>query len=613
MRIASPLLRLGLGAACLLMLACGDSPTDPTSPDAGQQPAPDAGPQGPTLSVSFQEPTASTVHTRAPVRFRVQVTGSTAQRVELLQGEQLLAELTPPYEYTWDTASLGEGSYPVTARATAEDGSGTAVSPVRTVVVDRTPPAVLSQVPAAGEDNIFIEDPITLTFSEPLLASTLTDASVRLSDGSFSGYDKLLAPSADGRTLTVTTKTTLSAPDELFVILRPDVTDLAGNPIDDLFYASESWRLPPWHAPPALSRGTTSSNFSRNQALAVPPRGPPTVAWAQEGRLCAARWDGRTWQPLGQAASAPCGTVANDYANGLTLALDASGRPVLSWRNASGVSVSRWDGSAWQPVGGGIPVSALGLAARPAMALDAAGNPVVAWEASNGSTIDLYVSRWNGSAWQAMGSALSATAGQFTWADSPSLAVDGQGRTVVAWQELASGGGQRVHVRRWSGDSWQALGSALSVSTSTSANAERPSLKMDGQNRPVVAWSETLSGASSIHVRRWDGSAWVAIGGALNATPAGGTPSATQPSLGLEPNGNPVVAWEEADASGVHHVHVRRWDAANTAWKVLGDALGAGASSSDVLFPALAVDEIGRPHVAWGEGSSVLVRRSNRM
>lgn len=615
MRIESSLLRLGLGAACLLLLACGDSPSDPT-PDGGQQPSPDggivqppdAGPPTPTVSVSFLEPTAATVHTKAPVRFRVQVSGSAARSVALLQGEQLLAELATPYEYTWDIASLAEGSYPVTARATAEDGSGTAVSPVRTVIVDRTPPAVLTQVPAAGEDNIFIEDPITLTFSEPLLPSTVNSTSVRLSDGSFSGYDKNVLLAADGKTLTVNPRTSLSGAEQFQVFLRGEVTDLAGNAIDDPFYASERWLLPPWHAPAALNRGTTNSTTSRNQALVVPPRGPPTVAWVQEGRLCAARWDGRAWQPLGPAATAPCGTVTEQYVNSLTLALDASGRPVVSWRSSYGVEASRWDGSAWQQLGNGIPVSAIATALRPAMVLDAAGNPVLAWDASNGSTIDLYVARWNGSAWERLGDALSATGGQFTWTDEPSLAVDGQGRPVVAWQELSSGGVRQVHVRRWTGSTWEALGGAVSVG---SGGVQSPSLKVDAQNRPVVAWSETVSGGSSIYVRRWSGSSWVAVGGALNVAPAGGTPSATRPSLALEPNGNPSVAWEEADAAGVHHVHVRRWD--GTTWKVLGDALGAGASTSDVLFPALAVDEVGRPSVAWGQGPSVLVRRSNRM
>lgn len=617
MRIESSLLRLSLGAACLLLLACGSS--DPTSgeqdpkPDGGSVQTPDAGPSAPTVSVSFLEPTAPTVYTNGSVLFRAQVSGGAARNVELLQGTEVLATLTPPYEYTWDTTALPEGSHSLTVRATAEDGSGTAVSPARTVVIDRTPPAVLTQVPTAGEGNVYVEDPVTLTFSEPLLASTLNTNSVKLSDGSFSGYGLTLSLSADGKTLTLLPRTVLSAPDQFRVFLRPEVTDLAGNPIDDLFYASESWNLPVWHAPPALSRGTSSSS-GRNHALAAPRRGPPTATWTQDGRLCAARWDGRAWQALGQATSSPCGTVAEDYGTAPTIALDTAERPVIAWRGSGEVAVARWDGSAWQRIGSGsLRVYALALAAQPAMALDAAGNPVVAWDDSNTSTIDMYVARWDGSAWQPLGDALSATAGQFTWTDKPSLAVDGQGRPVLAWQELGSSTGQRIHVRRWTGTAWEALGVPLSVG-SGSVNAQTPSLKVDSQNRPVVAWSESLSGGgTTIHVRRWQGSSWVAVGSTLNATATGATPSATRPSLSIDGKDAPAVAWEEADASGVRHVHVRRWDDANTTWKVVGDPVGAVSSSSDALFPSLVVDEVGRPSVAFSEGTSVLVRRSNRL
>lgn len=627
MRIESSILRLSLGAACLLLLACGSS--DPTpgeqdpkpdggsvqTPDGGSQQTPDAGPPTPSISVSFLEPSAATVYTtNGSVLFRAQVSGGAARDVELLQGTEVLATLTPPYEYTWNTASLAEGSYALTVRATAEDGSGTAVSPARTVVVDRTPAAVLSQTPTAGESNVYIEDPVTLTFSEPLLASTLNTNSVKLSDGSFSGYGLTLSLSADGKTLTVLPRTVFSAPEQFTVILRPEVTDLAGNPIDDLFYASEPWNFPVWHAPPALSHGTSSSS-GRNHALAAPRRGPPTMTWTQEGRLCAARWDGRAWQALGPTTSSPCGTVAEDYGTAPSIALDSAERPVISWRGSGEVAVARWDGSAWRRVGsnGGLRVNALGTAARPAMALDAAGNPVVAWDDSNTSTIDMYVARWDGSAWQPLGAALSATAGQFTWTSEPSLAVDGQGRPVLAWQELGSSTGQRIHVRRWSGTAWEALGGPLSVAGG-SVDARTPSLKVDSQNRPVVAWSESLSGGgTTVHVRRWQGSSWVAVGGTLNAAATGATPSATRPSLALDGKDAPVVAWEEADSSGVRHVHVRRWDDVNTTWKGVGDPVGAVSSSSDALFPSLVADEVGRPSVAFSEGASVLVRRSNQL
>lgn len=582
---------LGLAAACLLLGACGTS-TDGGSPDAGP----------PALTVTFLEPESETVPTHASVHFRVQVVGVPAERVQLLLGEDVLAELAPPYEYTWDTAQKPEGSYRVTARAFAK--KGTFQSPARTVVVDRTPPALLSQVPAAGEDNVYINDPITLTFSEPLLASTLTNTSVGLTDGSFSGYGPSLALSAEGKTLTLTQSIQLSAPAHLSVYLLSDVTDLAGNPIDEFLVLSKPWSLPDWHAPPGVT-GAASSSI-RYHSLAVPPEGPPILVWEGSG-LCAARWDGRAWKPLGSAASGACGSVGA-YGSSPTVVLDGNGQPVVLWRDSAGLGVSRWDGAAWRPFGGGIRIDALATALRPALALDGAGQPVLAWDDSNGQSIDLHVARWTGSAWQPVGGALSAGPG---WADAPSLAVDGAGNPVVAWQQSdATGNGERVNVWRWSGSAWQPLGGPMSAAGGR-VDAVTPSLALDAQGGPVVAWSESQASASSLYVRRWNGSAWEPVGEALSATAAGGTPSATRPSLALDKKGAPVVAWEEADAVGVRQVHVRRWD--GSAWKVLGEALGALPGSTDALFPVLTLDAAGRPSVAWSENGSVFVRRSNRM
>lgn len=93
---------------------------------------------------------------------------------------------------------------------------------------------------------------------------------------------------------------------------------------------------------------------------------------------------------------------------------------------------------------------------------------------------------------------LAATAaGGAPSATRPSLALDGKGAPVVAWEEADAAGVRQVHVRRWDGNTWTVLGEALGALPG-STDALFPVLTLDAAGRPSVAWSEN----GSVFVRR---------------------------------------------------------------------------------------------------------------
>ena len=97
------------------------------------------------------------------------------------------------------------------------------------VVVDREAPLVASRLPASGADEW--DGVIAITASEPLAASSVVEASVKLlEDGT--ELQKKLVLSADGKTVTVVPAQALALPSALTVELSPVWTDLAGNPLD---------------------------------------------------------------------------------------------------------------------------------------------------------------------------------------------------------------------------------------------------------------------------------------------------------------------------------------------------------------------------------------------
>jgi hypothetical protein len=86
-----------------------------------------------------------------------------------------------------------------------------------------------------------------------------------------------------------------------------------------------------------------------------------------------ANWDGSTWQPLGLGINSVVYTLAisgaDVYAGGGFLMATNTGGAYVSARR-----VTKWDGSAWEPLGSGLNNSVLALAADSAGHLFLGGN-----------------------------------------------------------------------------------------------------------------------------------------------------------------------------------------------------------------------------------------------
>ena len=179
----------------------------------------------------------------------------------------------------------------------------------------------------------------------------------------------------------------------------------------------------------------------------------------------------------------------------------------------------------------------------------------------------------------------------------PSLALCGQ--PTVAWIEtLSAGGSGRLSVWRFNGTAWSALGGVLNQILG--ANAAEPTLDcVDGQ--PVVAWTEGPGAARNLYVKRWNGSAWVAVsaagaaGVALNQN-AGSTASKPvlrvnsalpttdpmRPTIGQLPQYS-ALAWIEDG-----QVKAKRWN--GSAWEFYGG--GTGPGSNGVTEISLTIDNM---------------------
>ena len=277
--------------------------------------------------------------------------------------------------------------------------------------------------------------------------------------------------------------------------------------------------------------------------------------------------------------------------------VDVTGTPALIDGTAQ-VYVRRWMGSAWEFVGsdftgGGASnavsfVTAAGItihdADSPSLTVDDAGLPVVAFTYSttidgvpSGNT-DIYVTRWNGAAWTAVGPAVPSGespagvggAGGVSNSDggsfNPALAAGATGSLALAWEEEPAAGGVYVWVRVWNGVTWAELAGSATDSGFTAAGTTNmlPSVAIDPSGRPVVAWQALTApeNPSEIFVLRWNGATtWEELGldSASDAGISDAALDARAPALALTPTaGVPTVAWLDVRDTGSAQVFLRR-------------------------------------------------------
>ena len=502
---------------------------------------------------------------------------------------------------------------------------------------DTTPPALTSHVPASGASAVDLGQPITLVFSEPLAAASVTPTNLKvLSGGAELGYHHTL--SSNGKTLTVNlTSFPASSPATVEVRLS-GLTDEAGNPMTTTSFSFESAdtaapelqshvpadgatgvlladeivlvfneAIDPASVTPAtvvVRDGAASLSYAasfnaghtrvRLKLQSAPASLPTHLDVALNGvkdaagNPAAAGFGFDTaaeWAAMGNQLD----EVANKYSQYPMIAAGAGGSIVVTFTepNSHGgvnVFVKRWNAQtgSWDlmgdgPVDGGPTSSNRNYAA---MALDDADQPLVSYTNSNdGMTIKRWV--WHDAdhssgSWQQLGGAIAEAAG----AQATGVAVGADGTIAVSWWNQVSGQ-YHVQLAVWNdaNASWDPLGAAYSQGVST-----QPSPVIVDSNGAVY-YAKPVAGG--VAVNRWDGAGWQQLGTAVNHQDS--SSSSSQYQLALGPNDELYFAsnWDSG-------THVDRWNAADGQWDALGGAIAteAGATTRPLF---LATDSQGAP------------------
>jgi hypothetical protein len=449
-------------------------------------------------------------------------------------------------------------------------------------------PQIVAVSPKDGAANVWLHEPIVVTFSEAVDPAAVDVASLSLRDDAGNDLQGAVTLSDDGLNATVRAADAATALGEISLQVAQSITDAAGRPLiaGDTFH----WRLAPWSSRslgqiaesqvPSIGVAGNTILVARSVETAS---GHRVVVTDDSGKLLGGA--------LGTDAVMP------------VIAVDADGRPIVAWQNIAMriIEAARWNGAVW------IALPSPGAGSFPVLASSPQGQVGIAWVNAAGDVAVAVLSA--AGAWQTLANTpIDAT----LVVGRPALAIPQTDSQVVAFidQTTSTGvsNGPLLDVRVTAlPDSGVALPPLRLADVPPGGEINRVSIDARGSNI-TVAWDEYSGHSMSAHVAQAANGGWT-IFPELNVDPPG---DARAPDVHLDADGIPLVAWAE-QIEGAHRGFVARWT--GTAWQTVGGDTWTGSPDRAPVWPQMALFRGRAPVVVWSDfdpaGSSSRIARFN--
>lgn len=241
------------------------------------------------------------------------------------------------------------------------------------------------------------------------------------------------------------------------------------------------WNGTSWNVPYDALGGAPP--LAEVQCLAVGANGEAIVGglfdWA--GSLTVgnvAKWDGIAWRRIASGFYIGTYCVAAEPGDGFAVGLEFRGAADIENSN-----VVRYQAGSWSAVGNGVP-------GKPRRIASLQNGRLVVATLNPANSYDVY--EWDGSAWSLRAGSLAVL---------PVIQSMPDGSFVLAGSFASLGGVPASNIARWDGVAWQPLGSG------TNAPVQALALMPDGTL--IAGGSFTSAGGVSLNsTAKWDGTAW---------------------------------------------------------------------------------------------------------
>lgn len=284
------------------------------------------------------------------------------------------------------------------------------------------------------------------------------------------------------------------------------------------------------------------------------------------------------------------------------IASDGAGGAIVVWEETyigQDLYAQRFDGSGailW--ASGGVPVcTAAGQQNSVRLVGDGTGGAVISWSDYRSGTSDIYAQRLNASGaalWTSNGVALCTAANQQFY---PVIVSDGASGAIVTWQDFRNDFGD-IYAQRVNSagvPQWTANGLGICVATNSQRN---PSIASDGAGGAIIAWDDGRNGTDyNIYARRVDvaGTLQWTINGVALCIAVGDQQT---PQIVVDGAGGAIVAWVDRRNGSDFDSYARRITSAGVPqWTADGVAVAAGTGNQSCID--IVPDGSGGAIAAW--------------
>lgn len=272
-----------------------------------------------------------------------------------------------------------------------------------------------------------------------------------------------------------------------------------------------------------------------------------------------ARWDGKSWNNLGNGISSAVLSLAvgkngTVYAGGTTCGEEPNG------------AIYAWNGESWTEIAQFKQKNS--CCQINTLAFDSLGNLYAGGAFSALNDIPLRnIARWDGKSWYALGDGIDGF-------NVNALAFDNKG-TLYAGGDFDKAGTEVCHnIARWDGTAWHSLGEGVKkdLSILECVNA----LVIDTTGNLYAGGGFSMAGGIEVqNIAKWDGVSWSSLGSGIGGIPGN---SSTVNTLAFDENGNLYAGGNFKYADSIIVNSIARWDGSK--W----DSLGSGVKISNNLI-----------------------------
>lgn len=222
----------------------------------------------------------------------------------------------------------------------------------------------------------------------------------------------------------------------------------------------------------------------------------------------------------------------NSYSD-TTILLDALGNPIVGYRQNSGAGAGLKVLHCGNPTctAGNVTSTVAGTGSSPSLALDASGNPVMSYAAFEGLRLARCVDP--ACTTPATIQTIDGTVG----VDQSSIQIDGAGNPVIAYNDTTNGDLRIAHCS----NADCSAGTSIVTADSAGVTGLMPSMRLRPSGLPAVAYYD----ASQADLRILSCADALCAGGNVTSSPDTLDHVGQNPSLALDMSGNPVISYHD--------------------------------------------------------------------